>query len=159
MKTFLAIALLTAAIASPHVFASRAAHSALIGKWVVDVSRLPIPTELRPKSVTITFTEATRGKWTMSVDIANAGGTVTHAGGTAALDGTPTAVEGPEADTAAFKLPEPNVLVLALGKGGLPASTRVYAVSADGKSMIETAVYFGKDGLPVMRTNYFTRLL
>jgi len=24
--------------------------------------------------------------------------------------------------------------------------------------MVETAVYFGKDGMPIMRTNYFARV-
>ena len=64
----------------------------------------------------------------------------------------------PEADIAAMKQPQPDVLVVALGKGGIPASTRIYAAAADGKTMVETAVYFGSDGLPIMRTNYFTRV-
>ena len=29
--------------------------SPLLGKWVADIGRLPIPVEARPKSVTITF--------------------------------------------------------------------------------------------------------
>jgi hypothetical protein len=45
-----------------------------------------------------------------------------------------------------------------LGKGGVPANTRVYAVAADGRTMVEAANYFGSDGKPVMRTNYFTRM-
>ena len=158
MNRLAAFVLLALVVTLPQAFAHGNSHSALIGKWAVDVTRLPIPADVRPKSVTISLSEADGGKWTMNVDIVDANGALTHAGGTAALDGTPVAVEGPEADTAAFKLPKPNVLVLALGKGGVPASTRVYAAGADGKSMVETAVYFGKDGLPIMRTNYFTRI-
>ena len=45
-----------------------------------------------------------------------------------------------------------------LAQNGSPASTRIYAVSADGHSMIETVAYFDSDGGPVLRRNYFTRL-
>ncbi len=40
----------------------------------------------------------------------------------------------------------------------MPASTRIYAVAADGQSMVETVSYFGEDGKPVMRKNYFSRI-
>lgn len=75
-------------------------------------------------------------------------------------DGTPAPIEGDtaEADTSAVKLPAQNVMVLALGKAGSPASTRIYAVAPNGAEMTETAVYFGADGKPIMRTNYFTRI-
>lgn len=46
---------------------------------------------------------------------------------------------------------------MALQKNGVLVSTRIYAVMPDGRSIIETAVYSGKDGLLVMRTNYFMR--
>jgi hypothetical protein len=156
-KTLLAILLFIGVTQS--LFARESAPSPLLGRWSVDVSRLPIPPEARPRSVTITFGEPSAGTWTMSVDIVDAGGNGIHSVGSAALDGTATKVEGsPEADTAAFKMPEPGVLVLALGKGGIPASTRIYAVGADPGAMVETAVYFGIDGSPIMRTNYFTRV-
>lgn len=139
--------------------ASPSAASPLIGSWAVDVSRLPIPPEARPKKVTITFGDAGEGAWRTDVDIVDAGGAESHAISTATLDGKPTPVSGSgEADIVAVKMPVPNVLVLALGKGGDPASTRIYAVAADGKTMIETAVYFGNNGLPVTRTNYFTHI-
>jgi hypothetical protein len=63
-----------------------------------------------------------------------------------------------EADSVAVKLPAPNVMVMQLAKGGIPASTRVYTVAADGKTMIETAAYVGPDGKPLLRTNYFSRI-
>lgn len=75
------------------------------------------------------------------------------------LDGTPAAVtDSIEADITAVKMPASNVLIMQLGKGGVPASTRIYTVAADGKSMIETAAYFGQDGKPILRTNYFMRV-
>src|SRR5690242_5658716 len=111
MKRLLAILLLIAA--APNAQAREPSPSPLLGRWAVDVSRLPMPPEARPKRVTITFGQAAAGMWTMSVDIVDAAGARTHSTGSATLDGTPTSVEGSaEADTAAFKLPEPNVLVL-----------------------------------------------
>lgn len=139
--------------------ASPPSPSPLLGSWAVDLARLPIPPEARPKSVTITYSDAGGGKWKTNVDILGNDGSASHAVSTYALDGTPTPVTGSlEADIAAVKTPAPNVMVLALGKGGIPASTRIYTVAPDGRTMIETAVYFGDDGRPVMRTNYFTRV-
>jgi hypothetical protein len=136
-------------------------ESALIGSWAVDITRLPIPPQARPKSVTITFGDSGDGGWITHVDIVDAGGAQSHTVGTATLNGKPAPVAGSaEADTAAVKMPVPNVLVLSLGRGGIPASTRVYAVAADGKTMIETVVYFWDHDqpIPAMRTNYFTRI-
>lgn len=131
----------------------------LVGNWAVDVSRLPIPPEARPKSVTIKFSDMGCGNWATQVDIVNADGTKLHSEGVAPLDGTPTAAKDSiEADVTAMKMPSPNVLVMQLGKSGMPASTRIYTVAADGKTMIETAAYFGQDGKPILRTNHFTRI-
>jgi hypothetical protein len=75
------------------------------------------------------------------------------------LDGTAVSVQGNlEADTAASTMPLPGVLVTQLARGGAPSSTRVYAVSADGKSMTETATFTAPDGKPALRTNYFSRV-
>ena len=134
-------------------------NSKLIGKWTVDTSRLPIPPEARPRSVTITFENSKDGRWTTRVEVIDAGGAASHAEGSSALDGTPEPVTGNlEADVAAATMPVPNVLIVQLVRHGIPASTRVYALAADGKSMIETSAFFDKDGKPVMRTNYFTRV-
>ncbi|MBN8812470.1 MULTISPECIES: hypothetical protein [unclassified Sphingomonas] len=138
--------------------AQSAAPSPLLGSWAVDVERLPMPPEARPKSVTISYADIGGGKWRTSVDIVGKD-YENHTAGTYTPDGTPYVVEGsPEADIAAVQLPAPNVLVMVLGKGGIPASTRVYTVAPDGKTMIETAGYIGEGGKPVMRTNYFTRV-
>jgi len=157
MKTLLSFTLASA------LLVSLSAHAAsqpdpLAGRWSLDTSRMPIPAEARPKRVTITFGEAGTNRLSMDVAIVYADGAEVHSRGTASLDGTPIAVEGsPEADSAAMKRPEPRVLVLGLSKRGVPASTRVYTVAPDGKSMTETMSALGPDGRPTLRTNYFTK--
>ncbi|KRE96801.1 hypothetical protein ASG87_15885 [Frateuria sp. Soil773] len=159
MKAILAFLLAAGVVQGAPALAQPASASPLVGSWAVDVSRLPMPPAARPKKVTITFKDAGSGKWGTRVEIVDAGGTVSRTEGVAALDGTAAPVSGsPEADTVAVKLPVPGVLVMNLVKGGQQASTRVYAAAADGKTMIETASYVGKDGLPVMRTHYFARV-
>lgn len=138
---------------------ANAQASPLIGVWAVDVARLPIPAEARPQRVTITFAEAGSGRLATRVEVVDAQGARMHAEGTTALDGTPAAVTGNlEADVSATTMPIPQVLVMQLAKQGVPASTRVYTVAADGESMVETAAYVGSDGKPIMRTNYFARV-
>ncbi len=159
MRALFASLLIAGVVLYASAHARSSPDSRLLGRWAVDVSRLPIPPAARPQRVTITFSDAGRTKMTMDVDIIDARGAEIHATGTAALDGSAVSVNGsPEADTAAMRLPQPDVLVVALGKDGVPVSTRVYAAAADGNTMVETAVYFGGDGLPIMRTNYFMRI-
>jgi outer membrane murein-binding lipoprotein Lpp len=158
MKTFAAAvlaALLLPGIASG---AKPSRISPLVGRWAVDVSRLPMAPEARPRSVTITFAGSADATWSTQVDIVDAGGNASHATGTTRLDGTPATVTGSaEADVAATTMPTPDVLVMSLAKGGAPANTRIYTVAADGRAMVETAAYFGSDGKPILRTHYFTR--
>jgi len=163
LKTLFAMLLVAGAMQGAPALAESSsaktpAPSPLLGSWAVDVSRLPIPQEARPRSVTITFADAGDAKWKVDVVIVDAGGTKINAYGTYALDGTAAPGQGStiEADTGAIKMPAPNVLVLGLGKDGMPASTRIYTVDADGKRMIETAVNFDK--VPVIRTFHFTRI-
>jgi hypothetical protein len=165
MKTFLAILLMVgmfqgapASAQSPD--AKTSALSPLFGTWAVDVTRLPIPPAARPKRVTIAFSDAGSGQWTTRVVIVDAAGTETWAETTHDLEGTAAHGKGTitEADVMAAKLPAPNVLVLALGKGQLPASTRIYAVGPNSNSMTETVVYHWENGIPSTRTNYFSRV-
>jgi hypothetical protein len=143
----------------PDSAAARASAAPLLGAWSLDTSRMAMPPGQRPKSVKFTFGDAGGGKWTVQVDIVYAPGNEVHSVCTAALDGTPAAIENsPEADTGAFKRPAPNVLVMALQKRGVLVSTRIYAVAPDGRGLVETAVYPGENGFPVMKTNYFTRV-
>ncbi len=109
--------------------AQPAARSPLLGTWAVDVSKLPIPPEQRPKSVTFTYSEASDGKWATQVDIVAPDGSATHGTTSYLRDGTAWPVQGsPEADTTAVMTPQPGVLVMALSKGACPArsaSTRL----------------------------------
>lgn len=160
MKALFAILLFAGVTQASPTLAQSTAASPLLGTWAVDVARLPIPPETRPKSVTFTFSEAGAGKWSTRVDILGGDGSQRHMVSNYSLDGTAVAIQGDtaEADSVAVEIPAPNVMVMALAKGGVPASTRVYTVGADTKTMIETAAYLGNDGKPMMRTNYFTRM-
>lgn len=62
MKTPLSILL---ALSLAFVSAARSEppkRSALIGRWAVDVSRLPMPPEARPQRVTIAFDQPESGR-------------------------------------------------------------------------------------------------
>jgi hypothetical protein len=139
--------------------ADEGAIAAWTGKWAADVARLPIPAEARPRSVTITFMEAADGRLATRVEVVSPDHTVMYAESVAELNGTPVAAKGNlEADTVAVAMPAPGVLIMQLSLGGVPGSTRIYTLSDDRKSMVETAANFGADGRPFMRTNYFTRV-
>src|SRR5512139_882173 len=80
--------------------ADERAISAWTGKWSADVSKLPIPAEARPKSVTITFAEAADGRLATRVEVVSPDNSVMYAESVADLNGTPVAAKGNlEADT------------------------------------------------------------
>jgi hypothetical protein len=159
MKRTLALLMGLAACVLTTAPAAAKAASPLLGTWSLDIASLPVPPERKPKSVTFTFTEEADGKWSTEVNIIGQDGSVRHSKATHPLDGTPTAVIGSdEADTVSTRLTAPNVLVMALSKGGQPGSTRVYTVAPDGKSETETMVTFHDDGTPAMRTVTFIRV-
>ena len=140
-------------------FAETPSASPLLGSWAVDTTRLTMPPEARPKSVTIIYSDVGGGKWKTNVEVVLPDGKTVGATSTYVPDGSPVPVEGHfEADTAATRLPEPGVMVTALARGGVPGSMRTYTVSADGKAMTETVVYFKAGGIPAMRTNHFNRV-
>jgi hypothetical protein len=150
---------LSAALARAEVSPLREAGvSPLLGAWAVDTTRLPMPPEARPKAVTLRFAAETGGRLRMTVDVELPNGAALHADGVTPLDGSATAVPANfEADVSASLMPQPQVLVLQLARGGQPASTRIYTVAADGRSMTETVAHFNAEGRPVLRTNWFTR--
>lgn len=158
---FFAIALILAAVGWPQSALANESKSGspLMGAWAVDTSRLPMAPEARPRGVTITFSEAGAERLRMRVEVVDAAGTPLVADGETPLDGSPTPVEvNFEADVAATTLPRSDLLILQLGKGGVPASTRIYAVQPDGESMVETVAHFTREGQPVLRENYFSRV-
>lgn len=159
MKLFAAILLISGLTAQSALAADSKSSSALFGVWTVDTTRLPMAPSTRPKSVTITFAEEGGDRLRMQVEVINPDGGKLEADGVTPLDGTPTPVKSNfEADLSATFMPSREVLVMQLAKDGNPASTRIYAVGADGNSMIETVAYFDSTGRPVLRKNYFTRL-
>ena len=159
MKAFVASLLLAGAASASPVSAQAVAPSPLLGSWAVDVARLEMPPEKRPKGVTVTYKDAGGGKWDAKVEILAPDGSKRSSTGTYTFDGTPIPVTGEiYADTAVVKRPEPNVMILQLAKGKEPVSTRVYSVSADGGTMTETTAYFTKEGKPVLRTSFFKRV-
>jgi hypothetical protein len=159
MKTVVAV-LLTAATFSQSLWASEPGTGApLFGTWAVDTSRLPMAPEARPRSVTITFSSAGEDRLRTRVEVVDPAGARLLADGVTPLDGTPTRLESNfEADLSATTMPTKSVLVMQLGKDGTPASTRIFAVDADGRHMVETVTFFGPDGKPVFRRNFFSRV-
>ena len=143
----------------------KAAHtqnsvSPLLGTWALDLSKMPVPPEARPKSVTITFADGGEGQWSTRVTITAPDGSIRDMTSAYARTGKAVPIEGDrmEADTAAVVTPSSHVMVLALAKDNHPASTRIYVVSKDGKTMTEEAVSWGNGGEPTIRTNIFTRV-
>lgn len=133
--------------------------SPFLGRWAVDVSRLPMPEAERPKSVTFTYSDAGEGKLSTRVEVVQADGSMSSSQVTHALDGTPARVEGNmDADLVAVTSPEPDVLVMALSKDGKPTSMRVFTIAPGGDAQSETAVYYAPDGTPTMRTVRFLRV-
>lgn len=159
MNAFVATLLLAGTAMAIPVSAQTASPSPLLGNWALDVTRLEIPADNKPKGVTVTYKDAGGGKWDAHVEILAPDGSKRSSTGTYIFDGTPIPVTGEiYADIAVVKRPEPNVMVLQLAKGKEPVSTRVYSVSADGSTMTETTAYFTKEGKPVLRTSYFKRV-
>ena len=159
MKILFAALLTAAALHASPAFADSPASSPLAGKWAIDVDKLPMPPEARPKSVTLEFRDHADGKWTTQVNIVNPDGSTLHSDALLPLDGTPGPVTGDYwADVSAMKMPAPNVLVLQLAYKGTPSSTRIYTVNGDGRTLTETKAFFSKEGSPILQTTTFTRI-
>lgn len=142
---------------APAAHSVAAKASPLVGRWSLDVAR--IPAEERPRAVTITFRQGEDRRWTTVVEIIAPDGTTRRAASTAAADGVAVPIGGNMEfiDTVSLRQPAPNTLVMTLGKGGAPVSTRVYAVAKDQKSMTETIVWAGQE-MPKLETTYFSRI-
>jgi hypothetical protein len=134
-------------------------NSPFLGRWAVDVAHLPMPAAQRPKGVTMTFSDAGGGKWTTTVDIVGPDGSDVHSVATYALDGVPAPItpDG-EYDHVAITNPAPNVLVMALSKAGTPGTTRIYTLSPDRNTDVETHVYQTPAGPLSMKTAEWKRM-
>src|SRR5437763_6490242 len=133
-------------------------RSPLVGHWVLQVNKLTMPPEVRPKSVDLEFGEAADGECISRVRIVDQAGHELHSESTLSLDGTPGMASGTYwVDVIAATMPAPGVLVTQFAWQGQPASTRIYTVGEDGKTLTETEAFFREDGTPAMRIAYFSR--
>jgi hypothetical protein len=156
-RTRLAL-LIIALLSAVGALAGAPAGSPLVGRWVLEVDKLTMPPEARPKSVTLEFSEAADGKWTSHVQIVDRAGHELHSQSTLSLDGTPGMSSGTYwVDVCAATMPASDVLVMQFAYQGVPASTRVYSVDKGGRTLTETEAFFKKDGTPVLRIAYFSR--
>lgn len=159
VASIVALACSVTLAAPPAAATEQPVDAPLLGSWSLDTSRMPVPPDQRPKSVQFSFGDAGKHTWNVHVDIVYRPGEEVHSVSTPVLNGSPTIItNSPEADTGTFKQPAPNVLVMALQKDGVLVSTRIYSALPDGHTLVETAVYPGQGGAPVMKTNYFTRV-
>lgn len=134
------------------------AATPIFGTWDVDISKLPMPPEARPKSVVIRFQPIAPGRLSTQVRVTTADGSIMASESVTDLSGTPAKATGNlEADTVSTTMPLPQVLVMQLSLNGHPGSTRIYAVQPDGRTLTETAANYDDHGLPYTRINYFHR--
>lgn len=135
--------------------------SPLLGVWVLDVSKLPLPPGAKPpRSVTLTLRDLDDSRWSMAIDTVNADGSRRHTASTFRLDGTPAAVSdtaGGEVDTASITCPNASTMVIGATSAEQLSTTRVFTVSPDGRHETETIIWRGFDGKPHTRTNSWMR--
>jgi len=154
MKTLIAAGLMAVAGAAT----AAGVTSPLVGAWTLDVATLPMPPQVRPQRVSLEFRDVAPDRWATKVEIIDAAGQRLDSASTVVLDGSPGKATGSYfVDVVAARMPEPNVLVMQFIFEGIPRSTRVYSVSADGAVLTETETYFLKDGTPKMRVAQFKR--
>jgi hypothetical protein len=149
------------AIAQPGSPSQPAAEqSPFLGEWQLDLTRLPDTYGPPPKRVIFTFKDVGAGQWRTEVDITAPDDSVRHMAAQYRRDGKAVPGEGDtsEADSVAVNAPAPNVLVMTLSKNKVLGSVRVYAISADGKEMAESAANVDNTGAPFVRNFHFKRV-
>src|SRR5579875_775586 len=93
-------------------------QSPFLGKWQLDLTKMPDTYGSPPKSVTFTFRDVGSGQWRTTVEIVGSDGSVRHTEVQYRRDGKMVKGEGDdsEADSVAFNSPAPNVLVASMAK-------------------------------------------
>lgn len=134
--------------------------SPFLGAWELDLTRMPDSYGPPPKRVTYTFDDLGSGEWRTKIDITAPDGSIRHMAVRYRRDGKAVRGEGDtsEADSAAVNAPAPNVLVMSLSRNKFLGSVRVYAISADGKEMTESAANVDDAGAPFVRNFHFKRI-
>lgn len=135
-------------------------RSPFLGKWQLDLTRMPDTYGPPPKSVTFTFRDVGSGQWRTTVEIIGRDGSVRHTEVQYRRDGKMVKGEGDiaEADSAAFNSPALNVLVASLAKDKNPSGVRTWVISPDGSEMTESAAGVDQDGAPFVRKFHFRRI-
>lgn len=136
------------------------AQSPFFGRWELDLTRMPDTYGPPPKRVIYTFDDAGSGIWRTKINITAPDDSVRHIAIRYRRDGRAVQGEGDtvDGDSAAVNSPAPNVLVMSVGKNKGLASVRVYAISADGEEMTESAADVNGEGAPFVRNFHFRRV-
>jgi hypothetical protein len=150
--------LLATAAFSPAYAASQ--QSPFIGKWELDLTRMPDNYGPPPKRVTFTFQNVGSDQWRTTVEITGKDDSLRHIAFQYRRDGRMIRGEGDdsEGDSAALESPAPNILVMSQAKDKALAGVRVYSISPDGNEMTESAANVDSTGAPFVRTFYFKRI-
>jgi len=135
-------------------------QSPFLGTWELDTTRMPDTYGPPPKRVTFAFQDVGSDQWRTTVEITGRDDSVRHIAIQYRRDGRMAHGEGDnsEADSAAFKSPAPNILVMSQAKDKALAGVRVYSISADGNEMTESAANVDSTGAPFVRNFYFKRI-
>jgi hypothetical protein len=136
------------------------ARSPFLGTWALDVADMPVTYGKPPKSVTYTFVDVGQGRWETRIKIVDQDGSVRDVSVRYLRDGQANAGKGykGEGDQAAVNSPAPNVLVMSLAKDKGLESVRVYAVSANGQNLTESAADVDDEGVPFVRNFHYKRI-
>lgn len=140
--------------------ATAAAPSPFLGEWELDLARMPDDYGPSPKRVMFTFQDVGSGEWLTRIEITATDDSVRRVSIRYRRDGQAVQSEGDmaEGETAAFNAPAPDVLVMSIAKNGSLAGVRVYAISADGAEMTESASGVRNGGVPFVRNFHFRRV-
>ena len=135
-------------------------RSPFLGAWELDLTRMPDTYGPPPKRVVFTFDDAGSGKWRTTVEITAPDDSVRRVAAQYRRDGRAVPSEGDniEGDSAAVHSPAPGVLVFSMAKAKSLVGARVYAVSADGREMTESAAGIDAAGTPFVRNFHFRRI-
>ena len=135
-------------------------RSPFFGQWELDLTRMPENYGPPPKRVVFTFEDVGSGLWRTSVEITARDDSVRHMAIRYRRDGRAVQAEGDrgEGDSGAVNAPAENVLVMNLAQGRGLESVRVYAISADGREMTESAAGVDNAGVPFVRNFHFRRI-
>ena len=140
--------------------ATAAEPSPFLGEWELDLTRMPEDYGPPPKRVTFTFEDVGSDEWLTRIAITAPDDSVRRVAIRYRRDGQAVQSEGDmaEGETAAFRSPAPDVLVMSITKNGSLAGVRVYTISAGGNEMTESASGVRSGGVPFVRNFHFRRI-